>query len=339
MIKLKSVILLLVLVLSNLILGAGVATAAPLTQTYIRLTRMKAGQQSSVRLVFKTASAGATTASINFNGADTTTWTGSSGLVNAAQTISSATCAAETGATALPGGSLAASGSGSTISITNITALAATTAYCVDLTSTSAVTDATANEYHPLITVGSDTLTTALRTVSNDQIVVSGTVLPTFNMVLSGNTDPFPANLSPASVGVTTGRTVTVNTNAKNGWFAWAFDSSTGLSSASASHTIPSTTPGTGATLSAGTAEGFVFGITSVTQGSGGGTTSAVAAYSSNGTTTGSGLDGTLRQIASSNGTANGAVLSVKELAAITSTTQPATDYTDTITIVGAGNF
>jgi len=300
---------------------------------------MKAGQQSSVRLVFKTASAGATTASINFNGADTTTWTGSSGLVNAAQTISSATCAAETGATALPGGSLAASGSGSTISITNITALAATTAYCVDLTSTSAVTDATANEYHPLITVGSDTLTTALRTVSNDQIVVSGTVLPTFNMVLSGNTDPFPANLSPASVGVTTGRTVTVNTNAKNGWFAWAFDSSTGLSSASASHTIPSTTPGTGATLSAGTAEGFVFGITSVTQGSGGGTTSAVAAYSSNGTTTGSGLDGTLRQIASSNGTANGAVLSVKELAAITSTTQPATDYTDTITIVGAGNF
>jgi len=336
--KLKSLILLFVLLVSNFVLCAGTATAAPLTLSYIRLTRMKAGQQSSVRLVFKTATAGATTASINFNGADTTTWTGSSGAVNAVQTISSGSCAAETGATALPG-TLAASGSGSTISITGITALAATTAYCVDLTSTSAVTDATASEYHPVITVGSDSLTVAVRTVSNDQIVVSAIVSPTFNLALSSNTDSFTSSLSPASVGVTSGRTVTINTNAKNGWFAWAYDSSTGLNSTSASHTIPSTTPGTGATLSAGTAEGYLFGITSITQGTGGGTTSAVAAYSSNGTTTGSGLDSTVRQIASSNGTANGAVLTVKELASITSTTQPATDYTDTITIIGAGYF
>ena len=146
------------------------------------------------------------------------------------------------------------------------------------------------------------------------------------------------ANLAPGAVGVTTGRTVTVNTNAKNGWFAWATDSNTGLTSATAAHTIPATTPGTGATLSAGT-EGYIFGVTSITQGSGGGTTSAVAAYNSNGTTTGSGLDTSVRQIASSTGTANGAVLTVKEIAAISSITQPGTDYTDTITIIGAGYF
>jgi len=208
----------------------------------------------------------------------------------------------------------------------------------VDITSGTGVTLPTAGEYHPTVTAGADSTTVAVRTVSNDQIVVSATVPPTFNLALSGNSDSFPSNLSTGSVGVTTGRTVTVNTNAKNGWFAWAFDNSTGLNSSTAAHTIPSITPGTAATLSNGT-EGYVFGVTSITQGSGGGTTSAVAAYSSNGTTTGSGLDSTIRQIASSTGTANGAVLTVKELAAISSVTQPATDYTDTITIIGAGYF
>ncbi|MGC1176673.1 MAG: hypothetical protein WA843_01265 [Candidatus Saccharimonadales bacterium] len=312
-------------------------SAATLSNTYLRLNRMSAGATTSFRLVFKTVGAGATSVAINFNGADTTTWTGSSGTVNATQSVSSASCAADTGATALPG-SITAAGSGSTVTISSVTALAATTSYCVDLTSTSAVTDATAGEYHPTVTAGADSTTVAVRTVSNDQIVVSATVPPTFNFVLSGNTDSFPTNLSSGSVGVTTGRTVTINTNAKNGWFAWANDSNTGLTSSSASHTIPSITPGTTATLSSGT-EGYLFGVTGITQGSGGGTTSAATAYNSNGTTTGSGLDGTIRQIASSTGTANGAVLTVKELAAISPVTQPGTDYTDTITIIGAGFF
>lgn len=312
-------------------------SAASLTNSYIRLNRMSAGTTTGFRLVFKTVGAGATSVVINFNGADSTSWGTSSGLVNATQTVSSASCAADTSATALPG-SLTAAGATQTVTISSVTALAATTLYCVDLTSASAVTNATAGEYHPTITVGSDSTTVAVRTISNDQIVVSATVPPTFNLALSGNTDTFTANLSASTVAVTTGRTITVNTNAKNGWFAWAFDSSTGLISAAASHTIASTTPGTTATLSAGT-EGYVFGITSVTQGTGGGTTSAATAYSSNGTTTGSGLDTTIRQIASSTGTANGAVLTVKELAAITAVTQAGTDYTDTITILGAGYF
>lgn len=325
------------MIAANFMYSALPVDAAALTNTYVRTNRMTAGATTNFRLVFKTVGSGATTASVNFNGADSTTWTGSSGLVNATQAISSASCAAETGATALPG-SLAASGSGSTVSITGITSLAATTSYCVDLTTAASLTMPTAGEYHPVVTVGSDSTTIALRSISNDQIVVSATVPPNFNLALSGNTDSFTSNLSASAVGVTTGRTVTVNTNAKNGWFAWATDLNTGLNSASASQTIASTTPGTAATLSAGT-EGYIFGITSITQGSGGGTTSAVAAYNSNGTTTGSGLDTTIRQIASSTGTANGAVLTVKELAAISSVTKPGTDYTDTITIIGAGYF
>lgn len=313
-------------------------SAASLTNSYIRLNRMSAAATTSFRLVFKTVGAGATSVVINFNGADVTTWSGSSGVVNATQTVSSASCAADVPTSVALPGTITAAGATQTVTISSVTALAATTLYCVDLTSTTAVTNATAGEYHPTITVGADSTTVAVRTISNDQIVVSATVPPTFNLALSGNTDSFTANLSAASVGVTTGKTITINTNAKNGWFAWAFDSSTGLISAAAGHTVASTTPGTTATLSAGT-EGYVFGVTAITQGSGGGVTSSATAYTSNGTTTGSGLDTTIRQIASSTGTANGAVLTVKELAAITAVTQAGTDYTDTITILGAGYF
>lgn len=313
-------------------------SAANLTETMVRLNRMSGAQTTSFRVVFKTVGAGATTASVNFTAA----WASASGSVNATQAVSSGSCAAETGATALPG-SLSASGSGNTVSITGITALSATTKYCVDLTSSTAVTNASAGEYYPVVTVGSDSTTVAVRTVTNDQIVVSATVPPSFNFVLDGNTDSFASNLAPGSVVSTNGRTVTVNTNATTGWIAWASDSNTGLTSAAASHTIAGTTPGTNATLSAGT-EGYVFAITSITQGTGAGTTSASNAYGNGsggvaGAGQGSGLSTTIRQIASSTGTANGAVLTVRERAAISAVTPAATDYTDTITIIGAGSF
>jgi hypothetical protein len=313
-------------------------SAANLTESMVRLNRMAAAQTTSFRLVFETVGAGATTASVDFTAA----WASASGSVNATQTASSGTCAAETGATALPG-TLSASGSSNTVSITGITALSATTKYCVDLTSASAVTNANAGEYYPVITVGSDSTTIAVRTVTNDQIVVTATVPPSFNFVLDSNTDTFASNLAPGSVVNTNGRTVTVNTNATTGWIAWARDSNTGLTSAAASHTIPSTTPGTNATLSAGT-PGYVFAITAITQGTGAGTTTASNAYGNGaggvaGAGQGSGLDSSIRQIASSTGTANGAVLTVRERAAISAVTPAATDYTDTITIIGAGSF
>lgn len=336
--KIKYGLLAFLLFAANFYFLPQTTSAASLTNTYIRLNRMAAASTTSFRLVFKTVASGATSVVVNFNGADAgAAWGSNSGVVNATQTVSSASCAADTSATALPG-SITAAGATNTVTISAVTALSATTLYCVDLTSATAVTNAVAGEYHPTITAGSDSTTVAIRTISNDQIVVSATVPPSFNLALSGNTDSFTANLAAGSIGVTTGKTITINTNATNGWFAWAFDSSTGLISAAASHTIASTTPGTTATLSAGT-EGYVFGITSITQGSGAGTTSATTAYNSNGTTTGSGLDGTIRQIASSTGTASGAILTVKELAAISALTPSGTDYTDTITILGAGYF
>jgi hypothetical protein len=53
----------------------------------------------------------------------------------------------------------------------------------------------------------------------------------------------------------------------------------------------------------------------------------------------GGGLDTTLRTIATSNGTAQNAVLTINNNVAISSLTSAAADYSDTITIVGAGLF
>ncbi|MEK7594952.1 MAG: hypothetical protein AAB436_04925 [Patescibacteria group bacterium] len=326
------------------------ASAATLTTSYLRLNRLQAGSTTSVRLQFRTVGAGATSVAVDFNGTDASTWTGSSGTVNATQTTNTATCASETGDTALPG-TLSASGSGSTVTVTGVTALSATTTYCVDLTSTTAVTNATAGEYHPTVTVGSDSSTVALRTISNDQIVVTASVPPTFNFLLSGNTDSFTTNLSTSSVVSTTGRTVTITTNAASGWIAWVkgLNASSGaatkgaLRSASASNfTIPTTNAnalGSASHTLSNNTQDYGLGVTISTDASGGGTVSVDAAY--DGTASKAGvLDPTnFRAIASANGTTTGDVITLTERATIDGAVPAATDYTDTLSVIGAGNF
>ncbi len=319
--------------------GPSVANAGTLTNTYVRLDRMKTGTATSVRVVFQTSAAVATE--------DNLTVSFPSFTVNATQSVSSANCASGaggSGATALPG-TLTAGGSGTTVTVSGVTDLAASTRYCFDLTSTRAVTNPAAGEYYPVVTTKAgtasvDTTKVAIRVISDDQITVTAVVPPIFNFALDGNSTAFTAELAPGSVTSTTGRTVTVNTNAKTGWIAWAKDSDAtlGLRSASVGHTIPSRTAGTNTTLAAGS-DGYLWGVSAIAQGSGGGTTSADAAYDATGTNHGAGLDGTLRPVASSTGTASNAVVTLTARAAISATTPAAADYSDTITVVGAGNF
>lgn len=335
------------LFLAGVMVLPGHSSAGSLSNSYIRLNRMKAGTDSTFRLVFKTSSAGATGLTIDFG----SSWTGASGTVSGTQAFTGTT-GCDASATALPSGT--ASGSGSVVTVTGLTALSATTVYCADFTTAAAVHTPTAGSYSPVITEtggATDTTTVAVSVVSNDQISVTATVPPTFNLAIGscgggGNTDTFTGNLSSTAVVSTTGCTVTVNTNAKNGWYAWATDANSGLLSASSSHTISSTTPGSSADLSGSTGtEGYVFAVNSLSQGgacvSTCGVTSAATAYDDTAThiSKGSGLDGSMRQIASSDGVANGATLTVKERANIGATTPTGSDYTDTITVVGAGYF
>lgn len=316
------------------------ASAGTLTNTYVRLDRLATAGQGAVRLVFTTVGAGATSASINFS----SSWTTNSGAVNATQSVSSASCAAETGATALPG-TLTASGSGSTISISGVTALAATTSYCVDLTSATAVTNPTAGSYSFTVTVGSDSTTVATTIVSSgaDQVTVTATVNPTFSMSLSTTTDALGTVTTGAVKTSSSAIQATVSTNAANGWYLWGKDSNHGLNSSTASYTIGSNCAsgaGTNTTLSAGT-EGYNLGATVNAQGSGsGGTTSIAGVFNGASAGQGGGLCSTNYQtVASSNGTANAAKVDMKNNAAISGVTKPATDYTDLETFVGAGLF
>jgi hypothetical protein len=134
---------------------------------------------------------------------------------------------------------------------------------------------------------------------------------------------------------------MTVNTNAKNGWMAWAKDSNTGIRSTSASYTIASTGVGSASqALVAGT-EGYNLGVSySQTSGS----CTAGTAVDGNfdkagGANKGGGLDTSLRTILTCGGTTNAGVITPTNFAAINGATAAATDYSDTETFVAAGLF
>jgi hypothetical protein len=326
--------------------------AAPMIQGYVRFDRMKATTASSVRIFFQTSATNGTEAKLKLTFSDGTSQTsGDSYTVNATQAVSSASCATESGATALPG-TLTAAGdntaSSKDIIISGLSDLATSTTYCVDLTTSNAVTNPAAGGYTlKLATQTSgdadiDTKYIGSRVISDDQIVVTAVVPPTFDFVLSGNTDSFTTLLDSASVNNTTGRTVTITTNAAKGWITWVKSANQGLSSASAPYTIASgayTEDNTVDTITAGT-EGYVLDVNlSTDPGTDGGTVTVDGDY--NGAAAGEGgrLNSTFRPIASSNGTSDGSVLTLIEKATIRGSTPAANDYTDTLTVVGAGNF
>lgn len=219
------------------------------------------------------------------------------------------------------------------------------TLYCFNWANSAAVTikaGATASNTGTITTRTSvpaaiDTAGYSTASVSGDQITVTASVPSTFSFALNANTDALGV-LTTGSVATSSpARTATVSTNAKNGWMVWARDANTGLLSSTASKTIASTTPGTNSTLVAGT-EGYNTGITT-SQTGGSGTITVAAPFVGTAAGQGGGLDTSLRAVASSNGTADNAVLTIKNNVAINATTPGASDYTDTITIVGAGLF
>jgi len=331
----RILIIALALVLANFAFIIPKAFAGTLTKTSIlqiggasNANPMITSSGQAFVLDFKTVGAGATTASVNFNNF-------SGGTVNTTQSISSTGCTTYfPNATLLPG-SLAASGSGTTVSITSITALAATTEYCTVLTSTTAVTNpSTPGVYSALVTVGSDSQNAAFDVLSsgNNAYSITGTVAPTFTLSLSGTTDTFGANLSSSALTLSTGITATVNTNAPSGWSLYAKDSNAGLASTTAGHTIASVATGSNSTMNGGAigTEKYALGVS----------TNNTANYAYGGGTTGGGLSSSaFNQIATNGSAANNVTQVLHELVDISPTTQPGADYTDTITVIGTGSF
>jgi hypothetical protein len=259
-------------------------------------------------------------------------------------TVNTTNLAWPAGGTAWPG-----IGTASTVSSQTVTFpsgdLTVGTLYCFNWANSAAVqikSSATSSNAGSITTRDGgtspiDTAEYSTVSVSDDQIAVSASVPQSFSLALSANTDTL-GTLSTGSVTTSpTPRTVAINTNAANGFMVWARDLNSGLASASASYTIASTTPGSNSTLTGGN-EGYNLGVTT-SQTGGSGTPTVPAAFVGTGAGQGGGLDSSLRLITSSGGTANNAVLTLKNNVAISSTTTSATDYTDTITVIGAGLF
>lgn len=332
------VLAVIVTVLLSGVVNSTKTSAAALSRTFVRFDRMKISTATTGTICAMPATV-ATEASVLVTfptGYTVSTTTGN-------WTVNTTNLAWPTGAAAWPGIGTATAAAGQDVTFPS-TDMTVGTLYCFNWTNTAALSvksSATASNTGSITTRDSgpttiDTAGFSTASIADDQIVVTASVPQTFSFALSGNTDPLGALSTSSVVSSPTPRTVTINTNAKNGWYAWAQDSNTGLNSASAANTIASTTPGTNSTLSIG-ADGYNTGVTQSQVGGSG--TITVAAPFVGGASTGGGLDTSLRTIASSNGTADTAVLTLTNNVAISPTTPPATDYTDTITVIGAGLF
>lgn len=315
--------------------------AAAFTQAYLRLDRVKAATATGGMVCAKPATTGTEfTVQVAFPGGYTVNGTASNWTVTT---------------TNLPGSNTAWTGIGTATSVSSTTVtfpsgdLLVGSIYCFNFAASNTLTTGTAGDSQQAsITTRTTTPTTldstniALSVISDDQVTVSASVAPIFSFALSGNTMAL-STLSTGSVTSSTSRTITIATNAPNGWIAWVKSANGSLNSAVASSTIPS--PGTinDTPESLAGQPGYVLGVTITTDsGTGTGAVSQAASYGAEYVDTanqGGHLDTVFQPIAAANGTTDGDVLTLTAKAKISAVQPAASDYTDTLTFVGAGRF
>lgn len=320
------------------------AEAAAAGNSYIRCDRMKAATAPGTCLVvFTTSSTSFTEAYIKVT--LDSEWVSATNFSTTAGNYTVSTSGLPGGVTAMPGVATADQVSGQTIRFP-VTALTNSTTYGFFITGSGLISNPAASTtiMHTLFTrdtgdtTTGDTKDVAVPTISDDQILVTATVAPTFTFVFGNNAQPL-GTLTPGSVSAGSGTGITITTNAPSGWNAWVRSASAGLVSANASKTIATsgTIDAAPTTLSAGT-EGYVLDVDLTSDAGGGGTVTLSGEYNG-GANAGGTLSTSYQSIASSNGTANSDVVTLVPRAAISGVTPAASDYTDTLTVVGAGVF
>ena len=336
--------------------GVALASTPVLANTMVRLNNMTESQYTSGTVCFQPKTAATETAlDVTFPSTFVVglaaTWATTSVLPTAPSTYWPTF---PTTTLAQMPNALTATVSGNTVTFTFATGAALSTSdtYCFDWTNTTSAllnpaaaptTFGTINTYTGSLLL-QDTGNFALDVIPNDTIVVTATVPPIFTMSLPTNVDTFSGNLSPLAGGVATGGSVaSIQTNAKGGWIMWAKDSNAGLHSTAASAIIPSVSWASGNPIS------FTTGVAdyalSVVGHAGTGPCIPVAETeydtTANPPANGGGgqISATYQQIGHCSSESNNDGMTIKEEAMIAVTTPAATDYTDTITVVGAGLF
>jgi len=319
---------------------AVVSAAGQLTQTQVRFDRLKTSTATTGTICANIVAANGTEATTEVvfpTGYTVSTSTGN-------WTVSTTNLAWPSGASAWPGAGTASSVSAQTVVFPS-SDITSDGVYCFNWINTAALTTSASatNSNQGSVTTKNisaaaiDSAGYATATISDDQILVTASIAETFSFALSSATDNLGQLSTSSVVSSPTPRTTTISTNAANGWVAWAKDSSTGLNSVAVSYTVDSTTPGTNSTL-AGGSNGYNTGITS-SQVGGSGIISVSAPFVGGLAGKGGGLDTSLRALATSNGTADNATLTLTNNAAISAIAPAASDYKDTITVIAAGRF
>lgn len=322
------------------------ASAGTLSNTLVRFDHMTASTPTTGTVCAKPATVGVENdVQVTFPTGYTVTTTS---LATNWAVSTTPTTGWPTGSTAWLGIGTAATAAVGQVVTFSSTDLVVGTLYCFNWTNTGGVStkSGASNDNTGTVVTRTSTPTTidsgtyATATVADDSIAVTASVNPSFQMSFSGgNTDALGV-LTTGAVASNATTTMTVNTNAKNGWIAWAKDLNTGLNSSTASYTIASTGVNAASqALVAGT-EGYNTGV-AYSQTSGSCNTPTVHANfdKGGGANKGGGLDTTLRTIFTCNGTTNTGVITPTVFAAINGATSAATDYTDTQTYVAAGLF
>lgn len=319
------------------------ANAANLTMAYVKLDRLRASTTTGGTVCARPATA-STEASVQV-------------AFPAGFTVNSTAANWTTTTTNLPSGTTPWVGIGTASNVTGQTVtfpsgeLVVGTTYCFNFSGSTTLTNAAAgNDRVGSITtrdagaLNIDSANYAVSIVSDDQIVVSAVVPPSFSFALSGNTDAFTGNLSTSAVTSTTGRTASISTNANNGWVAWVRSSNAGLNSASTGASITTAGALDDTPTDASATTGYVLDVDITTDSAQGtGTVSQAAGYGAEYNGVGANSGGTLstifQAIAASSGTTGGDVLTLTERARVTAVQPAANDYTDTLTVIAAGRF
>lgn len=339
----KAIFVALFLLASFIIIPVSVQ-AAPLSNAALRFDRMKSSTNNINILVVAKPNATATDTRLKV-ALNTTNYTVNDTAANITVTtsgVTSETIGASTVCTAMPGMTGAATTvSGGTMEFV-ITNLTTTTTYCFYISGGVGSTSSTGVDIANTLELLNDAVSNELSSVgtsviSNDQVVITAVVPPTFTFTLSGNTDAFIGNLSTSTTSSTTGITVTASTNAQSGWEAWLKSSNGALTSAVTGASIP--TSGTIGAAAFNLATGTSAYAVAVRTGTGSPTMDPSYNDASNQNRGGTPSSTAYRRIAYNTTPASGNTFTVYGRAAISATQQAATDYTDTWTIVGAGIF
>ena len=249
----------------------------------------------------------------------------------------------------------AASVSSKTVTFTtNQTTPSASTYYCFNFASASTLTTSSAAAVpttYGSISTNTDTTAAqlAISIVANDQLALGATIVPPiFTMSFASNSDNFTSSTLALGLNNSVGKAITASTNASGGWVMWARGSNVGtggkqsLKSVLASKQIQSASAvnSNAHTYTASTED---YGISTTTAAcTSGGTPTADPAYDSAGNTKLGVLadnTGAFYRVAALASASDTCAVTFKFVAGINVTTPAATDYTDTITIVGAGLF